>query len=83
MTQLERSMSKTAFAALERIRHARGIRTRAKALELALLELAPEYEPLTEEDRRIIEERLAEAARGEIVPAAVVYAELGQRYGSI
>jgi hypothetical protein len=76
MTQLERSMSKTAFAALERIRRVRGIRSRAKALELALLEIAPEPEPLTEEDRHIIAERLAEAARGEVVPAALVYAEL-------
>jgi hypothetical protein len=76
MTMIEQVLSKKAFAALEQIRRQRGIRSRTKALEIALLEIAEDDEPLSDEERKIIAERLQEVARGEVVPAHVVYAEL-------
>ncbi len=74
---LEQVLSKKAFAALEQIRHSRGIRSRAKTLEMLLLENAPD-EPLTNQELALIDERLAEVARGEVVPASVVYAEFAR-----
>ncbi len=80
MTQLEQVLSKKAFAALEQIRRARGIRSRTKALEIALLEVAEDDEVISDEELALIDERLAEATRGEVIPASVVYAEFDRLY---
>jgi hypothetical protein len=85
MTQLERSMSKTAFAALERIRRARGIRSRQKALELVLLELAPDEDEVdgvivhSPEDAAIFAARVASAKAGNTIPAEEVWKMLEEK----
>ncbi|NJK43423.1 MAG: hypothetical protein HC933_03400 [Pleurocapsa sp. SU_196_0] len=81
MTMLEQALSKTALTALDRVRAQRGIRSRAKALETVLLEAANEepVDEVTAEDRHIIEERLQEIARGEVVVANTVFAKLEKR----
>ncbi len=78
MTMIEQVLSKKAFAALEQIRQARGIRSRTKALEIALLEIAEDDEIISDEELALIDERLAEAARGEVVPASLVHAEFNR-----
>lgn len=85
MTQLERSMSKAAFAVLERIRRARGIRSRAKALKIALLELAPdEYEidgviVQSPEDDAIFAARLKSYEEGNWISAKEVWKKIDER----
>jgi hypothetical protein len=81
MTLLEQALSKKALSALDRVRTQRGIRSRAKALEVILLEAlqTEELEPVSVQERRIIDERLREVARGEVAPAEEVYARLEHR----
>ncbi len=78
MTMIEQALSKKAFAALEQIRQSRGIRSRAKALEIALLEIVEDDEIISNEELALIDERLAEAARGEVIPASLVHAEFNR-----
>jgi predicted transcriptional regulator len=81
MTMLEQILSKKALTALGRVRTQRGIRSRTKALEVILLEAAGEtpFESVTPEERAVIDDRLREVARGEVVPAEEVYAALDRR----
>lgn len=109
-------LSKTALAALDRYRAERKIRTRAKAIETVLLEVAPDDElspssakklkarlsapnrtvhslsetmlqhtsqvkpiKLSRAERKILDERIAEAKAGHAVPASVVWEELQER----
>ena len=84
MTQLEQVMSKKAFAALEQIRHSRGIRSRAKTLEMLLLENLPDDETddavhLSPANAAIFEQRMANIEAGHFVEATEVWRKLRQK----
>ena len=72
------NVSDKTVAALDRVRLQRGIRTRAKALEVVLSEaLASEEEVLTPVDARRIKARLAKAQSEPKIPLAEVMSRLG------
>jgi hypothetical protein len=79
------TLSKTALVALDRFRHQRNIRTRAKALETALLEvseegvLPPEELVLSPKEKVLLEKRMAEAKAGKVVPVSVILEDLAKR----
>ena len=85
MTMLEQALSKKAFAALERLRHQRGIRSRAKALEQVLLEAAPDEDEIDGEivlsvaDAAIFEQRKTAMEAGNFVEAAEVWRKLDEK----
>ncbi len=78
MTALEQTLSKAGLARLDTFRKSRGIRTRKQALEIALEELVDEEIP-TEEELKIIHERLASYRAGHVVSAEEVRAEIIRR----
>jgi hypothetical protein len=65
------TLSKTALVALDQYRNQRKIRTRAKALETALLELTNEI-VLTAQEKSLLETRLQEAKDGNVVSIEVI-----------
>ncbi len=72
------NVSDKTVAALDRVRLQRGIRTRAKALEVVLTEaLSAEEEVLTPVDARRIKARLAKAQSEPKIPLAEVMSRLG------
>ena len=72
------NVSDKTVAALDRVRLQRGIRTRAKALEVVLCEaLATEDEVLTPADARRIKTRLAKAQLEPKIPLSEVMTRLG------
>ncbi len=84
MTQLEQALSKKAFAALEQIRQARGIRSRAKTLEMLLLENLPDDEindevHLSPSDAAIFEQRMANMEAGHFIEATEVWRKLREK----
>ena len=84
MTMIEQVLSKKAFAALEQIRQARGIRSRAKTLEMLLLENAPDDETddavnLSPADAAIFETRMANMEAGNFVDATEVWRKLKEK----
>jgi hypothetical protein len=84
MTKLEQALSKRALETLDLIRFERGFRTRAKTLEVILLEAVLDDETgdsirLTPGERRIINQRLDEILQGKTVPASQVFAELAAK----
>ncbi len=85
MTQLEQVLSKKAFAALEQIRRSRGIRSRAKALEMLLLENMPDEDEIngqivhSPEDAAIFAARVASAKAGNTIPAEEVWRMLDEK----
>jgi hypothetical protein len=72
------TLSKTALVALDRFRHQRKIRTRAKALETVLLELNDEI-VLSPEEKVLLEARMDEAKSGRVVPIDVILEDLAKR----
>ncbi|MEY4530924.1 MAG: hypothetical protein RLZZ156_1645 [Deinococcota bacterium] len=84
MTMLEQALSKKAFAALERLRRERGIRSRAKAIEIALLEIAPDDETddavhLSPADAAIFEERMTSMEAGRFLEATEIWLKLKEK----
>ena len=78
MTML--NVSEKAVKALDRVRAERGIRTRAKALEVVLSEIVPEdHETLTPTEKRRLKTRLARAATEEKVSLSEVKRRLGMQ----
>ncbi len=72
------NVSDKTVAALDRVRLQRGIRTRAKALEVVLSEaLAIDEEVLTPTDTRRIKARLAKAQSEPKIPLSEIMTRLG------
>lgn len=75
---LEQAISKRALAALDRVRKERGVRSRAKALEIVLLEISPDdTEILSAKEAKILESRIEEMRRGDVIPASEVFKRIG------
>jgi hypothetical protein len=72
------TLSKTALVALDRFRNQRKIRTRAKALETALLELTDEI-VLTNQEKILLETRMQEAKDGKVVSIDIILDDLAKR----